>query len=462
MRNLLHKFVPGLSPKVNFVGDCVLLVIASLVATEGPDHSVRWVAGLGVAAFAVVVWTIAAYAVHQYDVWKEQGLVGDLALTSVLALGVTAAVVLPGVLAPARVPAVTLSHFLAVIWVGTLWLRTVIPGLRTAVEPPIDVVIVGAGLLARHTGLQIRDERSRRAVLGYLSFPGETVDPRLGAPVLGEAGDLERVLKERALDEVYIAGNALRHGEAMQKAIRSCERFGTPFALPASEFRFGRARPANPEAIPDGYVHYVSVENKRGQMVLKRVFDIVTSSIALVILSPLLLSIALAVKLTSRGPVFFRQERVGLHGRPFNMIKFRSMVDGADAMKAALLAKNEQTGPVFKIERDPRITTVGRVIRKLSLDELPQLLNVLRGEMSLVGPRPPLPSEVAQYETWQRRRLSVPPGITCVWQVSGRNQISFEDWMYLDMQYIDHWSLAKDVKLILKTIPAVLGGRGAS
>jgi lipopolysaccharide/colanic/teichoic acid biosynthesis glycosyltransferase len=170
----------------------------------------------------------------------------------------------------------------------------------------------------------------------------------------------------------------------------------------------------------------------------------------------------LLVKFTSRGPVLFKQLRVGRHARPFNMLKFRSMIANAEELKAKLMARNEQAGPVFKITRDPRITAVGRFIRKYSIDELPQLLNVLRGEMSLVGPRPPVPSEVSKYEAWQRRRLSVRPGLTCVWQVSGRNQISFEEWMYLDMQYIDHWSLAQDVQLILKTVPIVLTGRGAS
>jgi len=144
------------------------------------------------------------------------------------------------------------------------------------------------------------------------------------------------------------------------------------------------------------------------------------------------------------------------------MLKFRSMVVNAEELKAKLVAANEQAGPVFKMKRDPRITPIGRFIRKYSIDELPQLINVLRGEMSLVGPRPPIPAEVAKYEAWQRRRLSVRPGLTCVWQVSGRNEISFEEWMYLDMQYIDHWSLAQDFQLILKTVPVVLTGRGAS
>jgi exopolysaccharide biosynthesis polyprenyl glycosylphosphotransferase len=204
------------------------------------------------------------------------------------------------------------------------------------------------------------------------------------------------------------------------------------------------------------------VEHKPFQMVVKRLFDIAASAFALWVLSPLLVLTALAIKLTSRGPVFFKQERVGMHGRTFSMLKYRSMVSNAEELKLKLMELNEQNGPVFKIQKDPRITPVGRFLRKFSIDEIPQLINVLRGEMSVVGPRPPLPSEVAQYEPWQRRRLSVRPGLTCLWQVSGRNSIGFQDWMYLDMQYIDHWSLGQDFHLILKTVPVVLTGRGAS
>jgi len=144
------------------------------------------------------------------------------------------------------------------------------------------------------------------------------------------------------------------------------------------------------------------------------------------------------------------------------MLKFRSMVANAEALKASLLSRNEQSGPVFKIKDDPRVTPVGRFLRKYSIDELPQIVNVLRGDMSIVGPRPPLPSEVARYEAWQRRRLSMRPGLTCVWQVMGRSEVSFQDWMLLDMRYIDHWSFARDVGLVLKTVPVVLRGRGAS
>jgi lipopolysaccharide/colanic/teichoic acid biosynthesis glycosyltransferase len=154
--------------------------------------------------------------------------------------------------------------------------------------------------------------------------------------------------------------------------------------------------------------------------------------------------------------------RSGINGRTFHMLKFRSMVINAEALMAKLAKQNEQSGPVFKMTNDPRVTRIGRFIRKYSIDELPQLINVLRGDMSIVGPRPPLPSEVAKYKAWQRRRLSVRPGLTCIWQVSGRNQISFEKWMYLDLQYIDNWTLATDFNLIFRTVPVVLTGRGAS
>jgi exopolysaccharide biosynthesis polyprenyl glycosylphosphotransferase len=299
-------------------------------------------------------------------------------------------------------------------------------------------------------------------VLGYLRFADEPVHSRLPAEVVGTVSELEDFLKRHVVSEVFIAGNGDSHRAEMQSAIRVLERFGIPFALPASGFRFGRARPAHEAAVADGYVHYLSVRHRPTQSALKRLFDIAASFSALVLLSPLFLGVAAIIRFTSRGPILFRQERVGRHGKAFHMLKFRSMVADAEELKARLMAQNEQAGPVFKMRRDPRITRVGRFIRKFSIDELPQLLNVLRGEMSIVGPRPPVPSEVARYEAWQRRRLSVRPGLTCVWQVSGRNEISFEEWMYLDMQYIDHWSLAQDVQLILKTVPVVLTGRGAS
>jgi lipopolysaccharide/colanic/teichoic acid biosynthesis glycosyltransferase len=192
------------------------------------------------------------------------------------------------------------------------------------------------------------------------------------------------------------------------------------------------------------------------------VLDFLMAFVLLVLLSPLLLVLAALIKLTSKGPVLFRQARCGLGGRKFTLLKFRSMQPDADLRREELEALNEMDGPVFKIRDDPRCTTVGRFMRKFSLDELPQLVNVLKGEMSFVGPRPPLPEEVERYEPWQRRRLRMPPGLTCLWALEGRSKLSFRRWMELDLQYIDTWSPTLDLKIFLRTIPVVLLGRGAS
>jgi exopolysaccharide biosynthesis polyprenyl glycosylphosphotransferase len=196
---------------------------------------------------------------------------------------------------------------------------------------------------------------------------------------------------------------------------------------------------------------------------MKRALDIVISILMLVLLAPVFALVALAIKLTSPGPVFFFQERIGLNKRRFSVYKFRTMVPNAEKLMPRLVSRNEVSGPVFKMKNDPRVTSIGRLLRRSSIDELPQLLNVLKGEMSLVGPRP-LP--VRDYEgfnhDWQRRRFSVKPGITCLWQVNGRSNISFENWMLLDLQYMDEWSLWLDMKILAKTIPAVMRGLGAA
>jgi lipopolysaccharide/colanic/teichoic acid biosynthesis glycosyltransferase len=193
----------------------------------------------------------------------------------------------------------------------------------------------------------------------------------------------------------------------------------------------------------------------------KRAMDVGGSSLALLLLWPLIVVAAVAIKLDSRGPVLFRQRRVGVGGELFDFYKLRTMKTGADAQKAALRAHNEQTGPVFKMRQDPRMTRVGRLLRRSSIDELPQLWNVLIGDMSLVGPRPPTPDEVLEYEPWQRRRLAVTPGLTCFWQVSGRSEISFRDWVRLDLRYADARSPSTDLQVLARTVPAVISARGA-
>lgn len=195
--------------------------------------------------------------------------------------------------------------------------------------------------------------------------------------------------------------------------------------------------------------------------VIKRLIDIVCSFLGVLVLSPLFIIIAIIIKTTSKGPVFFSQKRVGKNGKEFDMYKFRSMVVNAEELKEKLATQNEMSGPMFKMKDDPRVTKVGKFIRKTSIDELPQLWNVLKGDMSLVGPRPSLPKEVAQFDKWMHKRLEVKPGLTCYWQVSGRNNIDFEDWMKLDIKYVDERSTWIDIKLIFKTIGVLFGDKNA-
>lgn len=211
----------------------------------------------------------------------------------------------------------------------------------------------------------------------------------------------------------------------------------------------------------------INVEaSKKGTKViyefLKRSLDIIASICGLILLSPVLLMVSILIKVESKGPIFFMQKRIGLNGKEFNMYKFRSMVINAEELKEKLKDKNEMSGPMFKIKDDPRITKIGKFIRKTSIDELPQLVNVLKGEMSLVGPRPSLPNEVREFEKWMLRRLDVKPGITCYWQVMGRNKIGFEDWMKLDIKYVEERSFWLDIKLIFKTFFVLFGDENAA
>ena len=453
MTRLLGSLTAGLASGLNLAADlCVLTAaliagatlsgLAPLPADSGP---------LWLLLAAMGTWLVVTASLRHYDpVAYERQPMDDAALVSVPVLALATLLAALHQFAPRLSGLPRVAPFLLVAWPAALLLRAFFRSMGEREQDPLDdVLVVGAGAMARHTARDL-GARRRRRVVGVLPLDGDS------------ALDLEKALRTTPVGEVYLAADALRHGAQIQACIRICEQLGVPFALPAYCFRLERARPADSRSLADGYLHYLSIDWKPHQLALKRLFDIVSSGVALWLLSPLLIAAALAIKLTSRGPIFFKQVRVGLHGRPFHMLKFRSMVVNAEALREKLAAQNEMDGPVFKMKHDPRVTAIGRLIRKYSIDELPQLLNVLRGEMSIVGPRPPLPHEVAKYQAWQLRRLSVRPGLTCIWQVSGRNQLSFEEWMYLDLRYIDHWNLMKDLALIARTVPVVLTGRGAS
>jgi exopolysaccharide biosynthesis polyprenyl glycosylphosphotransferase len=263
------------------------------------------------------------------------------------------------------------------------------------------------------------------------------------------------------VDEVLFAVDKeeLRRLEAL---ILLCEQEGVKTRVPLDFLprTFSQVYVENFRHVP--LLTFGSTPDNELKLFAKRMVDFTLSAVALVLLSPLLLILALLIRLTSPGPILYRQIRCGLGGRRFTLYKFRSMVANADKLRTELEALNEVDGPVFKLTDDPRCTPLGRWLRKISFDELPQLWNILRGDMSFVGPRPPLPEEVEKYESWQRRRLRMRPGLTCLWTLEGRSRLSFDRWIRLDLAYIDNWSLFLDFKILLKSIPLVVFGRGAS
>lgn len=268
------------------------------------------------------------------------------------------------------------------------------------------------------------------------------------------------LIKSQIVDEVFYCKNHFNSNE-IQHVMSACKEVGIVFRL-SSQLLNITEQPSEIHLL--NQTPFITYHNKPANefaLSWKYIFDFSFSLIVIILWMPIFVLIGVMIKLTSKGPIIFKQKRVGLHGREFYIFKFRTMNVDAEKMQAELLDKNEVSGPVFKIKNDPRITSIGKFLRKTSMDELPQFFNVIKGDMSLVGPRPPIMNEVNQYKAWQLRRLSMRPGITCTWQIMPRrNSISFEDWMRLDLQYIDNWSLRQDILLTFKTVRAVIMGSG--
>lgn len=324
-------------------------------------------------------------------------------------------------------------------------------------------LIVGTGHLAHRAHEDLQSDRLHRyEVVGFVDDPTDHLPHnQVLHQTIATLTQLEQILMRQVIDEVVIALPVKSCYQQIQYVLSVCERagvrakygadmFASTVAFPRYDAQGDRAFVAMHVA-PDGY-----------RVLVKRVIDVIGAAAGLVILAPLLLIVAAAIKLTSSGPIVYPQDRCGLGRRPFRMYKFRSMDADAEKLQDALEEQNEANGPVFKIRNDPRITPLGRLLRKWSIDELPQLWNVLRGDMSLVGPRP-LPWRDVERITRpsDMRRFSMRPGLTCLWQVEGRCNIGFERWVELDLEYIDNWSLALDARILVKTVPAVLSGDGA-
>ncbi len=325
------------------------------------------------------------------------------------------------------------------------------------------ILIVGTGKRAKKFVQLIESNPDWNInIVGLVDMDPGKKGEMLGAhEVIGTLDDIPDIINTNVVDEiVFIVPRSWLN--KIEDVMLYCENAGLKVHVAVNLFdlKFSRAKQTDLQGFP--LLVFESTPEKLDHIFIKRVIDFVISGIALVVLAPLFIFLAILVKATSEGPVFFKQLRCGLYGRQFMFYKFRTMIVDAESKLGELLQHNEMEGPVFKMTNDPRVTKIGAWLRKSSLDELPQLWNVFKGDMSLVGPRPPLPAEVENYDNWQRRKLSMRPGITCIWQASGRNKIAdFKEWMRLDLEYIDNWSLWLDIRILFKTIPVVLFGIGA-
>jgi len=302
-------------------------------------------------------------------------------------------------------------------------------------------------------------------LLGFVDedWAGSDAFKETGFPLRCDYAGLAEFLRRNVVDEVAIYLPLRSFYEHSSQVAALCEQHGMVMRFASDIFGLKTARSRAEEFEGDQHIAAYTGVRDGWPLLIKRILDVVLSFVLLVLVSPLLLTAAVLIRLTSKGPVFFRQERLGVNKRTFLIYKFRTMVPDAEKLIAALEDQNQVSGPVFKIMDDPRITPLGRMLRRSSIDELPQLFNVLKGDMSLVGPRPlPVRDYQGFNQDWQRRRFSVRPGITCLWQVNGRSSIPFEQWMRLDLQYMDEWSLWLDLKILARTIPAVLRGSGAA
>ncbi len=429
------------------------------------------VAGTGLALLplalaASLAWPIALRALDLYDS-RRRDSVGEISTSLALAAlfsGLTQAAVgfalqLP---APASFPLVIACAQLAVLGGMRIIFFGIARFIRRTGRNTRNVLIAGSGPRAAYVeDVIVSHPEWGLRVVGFIDASLPKRGPAVQASRVLPLAAIEEVLADQVIDEVIVAVPRSKLEEVVL-VVDAATRAGVPITLLSDVFgdllpaprvkRFG-ALPA---------LSFAPVHHAAGFLALKRAVDVLGSGVLLLLAAPLIGASALAIKISSPGPAFFHQVRCSVNGRLFRMPKLRTMVADAEERRAELAAHNEMDGPVFKIKRDPRVTSVGRFLRRYSLDELPQLWSVFRGDMSLVGPRPAIPSEVAAYRTTERRRLSMRPGITCLWQVSGRNKIGFEDWVRLDLEYIDTWSLARDFLILLRTLPAVLRGDGAS
>ena len=416
---------------------------------------------------ALIIWHFCLIAAHLY---RSHRLAGGFPVVEILtgvSLGAVGAGVLALLLRPGWINLEVIVHLWWISGASIIVMRALfwysLVYLRRQGRNVHDVLVVGSGQRAAHLIKKLCEPSTGYCVIGYIDDSGHSKSEGLnGIEYLGDVTMLPSILAERVIDEVFIVLPMRSHYDSTAQVIQHCEEQGIPLRIPFDLF------------VPGHCAQYVDVfegmpilslapsDAPQWYEFIKRIIDMGVAAVLLVLLAPLFVTVGLLVKLDSPGPVFFVQRRVGMYKRLFPLIKFRTMHLNSEAALRQIEHLNEADGPVFKIRDDPRMTRFGRFLRRTSIDELPQLLNVLVGHMSLVGPRPlPLRDVEGFTVHWQRRRFSIRPGITCLWQIQGRSSISFKQWMELDLFYIEHRSLPLDLKILLQTVPAVLKRAGA-
>jgi len=462
---------------LKFVLDAILIIISFilgywlrfkvLVTLNVPGSPPIFSEYLNVLVFVTLIWLAIFKLIGLYEEKKLTSLIDELAT---LFFGVSlSALVLLGLLFLYRefwfsrlvignvwwISLLLLGSMRILIFLFTRFGRSRGWGVR-------NTLILGAGEMGQLLALKITQNKTLGFnLVGFLDDdPAKLEADYQGAKVLGPVARITELIPQRKIEEVIIASSKFPAQQVLD-IVTECERFGVEFKLVPGILELIASRVDIDELAGVPLLTVTEIHLKGLNALVKRTMDIVLASVGIVILSPFYVVFAALVKLTSPGPVFFGQERVGLDGKVFKMFKFRSMVKDAEKLFPQLEPMSEVEGNLFKIKNDPRITPLGKFMRRFSVDEFPQLLNVFLGQMSLVGPRPPLPREVTNYTSWHKKRLRVRPGITGPWQVSGRSLLPFGDMVRLDIYYIENWSLWLDLKILLRTIPVVLFGSGA-
>jgi exopolysaccharide biosynthesis polyprenyl glycosylphosphotransferase len=453
-----------------FVDICVLLlayVVAYLLANLITEPSVPLLKYWLALVFAAPYWCLALYANGLYQSMRTRTYL-DI-LWAMLKAAATTFLLLGTFLFLFKLTFMSRLFFLLFMGFSSLfiWLeKTAIfmsshyirrQGLNTR-----RLLIVGTGRRAEEFIKKVdKHPEWGFEVLGAIDDePGRGVHKVGRLDAIGNLDDIPRIFHRDAIDEVVFVVPRSRLN-ALQGAIDDCETEGVSVTVAVDLFDTKLARSSVSELEGMPLLRFRTTHAKEWELLIKRIFDFATSALGISVLSPLFLVMAILIKATSKGPIFFKQDRLGLAGRRFTLYKFRTMRQGAHNVLSDVTDLDSMTTPEFRAKKTSWITPIGRFMRKFSIDELPQLFNVFIGHMSVVGPRPTVPDEVDKYKDWQRRRFSMKPGITCLWQVNGRNNIAFEDWMKLDLEYLDNWSLWLDAKILLKTVPVVLFGIGA-